>query len=94
MRTASNRISTVVTGVAALAAVTALGACSNSATKEASSPASSPPAATQNQTQAADNITKVHANSVSIPFSLANLINSKFSVPGLKMIRFGCKPKM
>lgn len=54
MRTASNRISTVVTGVAALAAVTALGACSNSATKEASSPASSPPAATQNQTQAAD----------------------------------------
>ena len=51
MRTTSDRISTVVAGVAALAAVAALGACSNSATKEASSPA---PAATQNQTQAAD----------------------------------------
>jgi hypothetical protein len=38
-----------------------------------------------------DNKTKVHAISDSIPFVLAMAINSGFSVPGLKIRRFGFK---
>lgn len=34
-----------------------------------------------------DNITSVQADNVSMPCSRANLASSKFSVPGLKMMR-------
>jgi hypothetical protein len=41
-----------------------------------------------------DNKTKVQAITVSIPFVLAMAINSGFSVPGLKIRRFGFKDKI